>query len=155
MKGFHFLDVAGYYESIIDTYDMTQQELAQRLGITQSAVANSLRLLSLPISLRRMLRSSDLTSRHARGLLRLETEEAQTEAFLAACGSDMSVKDFDRYVDELLLRSTKPNKGRSVKVFLRTLKWAIGLLARGGVKAEAFKRDRGDHFEVIVRIPKN
>ena len=72
-----FLEEAMALDRLIHTYDLSQEEAARRIGKSQSAVANKLRLLKLSPRLLDRLRQNGLTERHARALLRLETEEQQ------------------------------------------------------------------------------
>ena len=65
---------------LIARYGLSQEEAARRLGRSQPAVANKLRLLRLPDSVRQFLQENGLTERHARALLRLGTEEQQLSA---------------------------------------------------------------------------
>ena len=74
-----FLEEAMALDRLIHTYDLSQDEAARRIGKSQSAVANKLRLLKLSPRLLDRLRQNGLTERHARALLRLETEEQQWE----------------------------------------------------------------------------
>ena len=74
-----FYEEAQGIAQLIQNHGMTQQQAAQSLGKTQSAVANKLRLLKLPLEAVDLLRQNQMTERHARALLRLETPEQQTQ----------------------------------------------------------------------------
>ena len=67
----HYMEEAAAIARLISTYDMSQDEAAKRLGRSQSAVANKLRLLRLSSTCVELLREYGLTERHARTLLRL------------------------------------------------------------------------------------
>ena len=54
---------------MIDEFDLTQEVLAQRLGKSQSTIANKIRLLRLPDKVKEMIKENDLTERHSRALL--------------------------------------------------------------------------------------
>jgi len=154
MKKDHYLDTAKHYQSVMDTYDLTQQDFALRIGVTQSTVANALRLLTLPLLLRQMLRRSSLTSRHARALLSLPTEEMQMEAFLFACKEKISINDFEKHVEEMLMVPDKKGRRRAIKFFAGIVDWSVKMLNDKKVEAKAFRRETGDHTEIIIRIPK-
>ena len=68
-----FEEAEGYY-NLINEHGFTQEELARRMGKTQSAVANKLRLLKISPAIRRRLAESTLSERHARALLRIHDE---------------------------------------------------------------------------------
>ena len=76
---------------LIARYGLSQEEAARRLGRSQPAVANKLRLLRLPDSVRQFLQENGLTERHARALLRLGTEEQQLSAAQVFCRRRMNV----------------------------------------------------------------
>ena len=76
-KDLHYLEEAEGYEKLVNTFHLTQESMAGRVGKKQSTIANKLRLLKLSPSVRNTLHESDLTERHARALLKLENEETQ------------------------------------------------------------------------------
>lgn len=75
-----FWEEALALRKLIDTYHISQDEAARRLGKSQSAVANKLRLLKLDPAVLTILREGGCTERHARALLRLEDPAQQREA---------------------------------------------------------------------------
>ena len=75
-----FVEEALALSRLIQTYHLSQEEAAKKLGKSQSAVANKLRLLKLPPEVLALLREKGFTERHARALLRLESPEQQAAA---------------------------------------------------------------------------
>ena len=75
-----FVEAARGIANLIKLFDLSQEEAARRLGLSQSAVANKLRLLKLPPDILAALRDKGLTERHGRALLRLESPEKQRAA---------------------------------------------------------------------------
>ena len=69
------LEEAMAYRSLADEYDMTQEEISQKIGKSRSAIANALRLLDLPDEILALLASKDLSAGHARTLLGLRDAE--------------------------------------------------------------------------------
>ena len=67
-KDLHYLEEAEGYEKLVNTFHLTQESMAIRVGKKQSTIANKLRLLRLPVSVRNKLHDSELTERHARAL---------------------------------------------------------------------------------------
>lgn len=63
---------------MIDTYDMNQTELANKVGKKQSTIANKLRLLKLSDDVKHALKSKQITERHARAMIGLEADKQQT-----------------------------------------------------------------------------
>jgi len=71
------LEEAEAYHQLIEVYGLTQEEIAQRVGKSRPAIANALRLLSLPESVKAQLESGELTPGHARAVLAVEGEESR------------------------------------------------------------------------------
>jgi len=69
------IETAEAFRSLLDRCNLSQNELAERVGKSRTAVANTMRLLGLPDSIIKMVRSGELSEGHARTLLALETEE--------------------------------------------------------------------------------
>lgn len=71
------MEEAEGYRSLMDEYSFTQEEVATRVGVSRPAIANALRLLSLPESVKSFLEIGELTAGHARAILQLKTAEEQ------------------------------------------------------------------------------
>jgi ParB family chromosome partitioning protein len=80
------------YQSLIADYGMTQEESAQRVGKSRSAVANALRLLNLPEEILLQLRQGQLSAGHARAILSLKSEKKQLEAAQKIVALGLSVR---------------------------------------------------------------
>ena len=59
------------YQQLLDTQDITQEQLAEKVGKKQSTIANKLRLLQLPMTVQEAVRRKDITERHARALFKI------------------------------------------------------------------------------------
>lgn len=71
------LDAAFAYKQLMDEFNLTQDEVARKVGKSRSAVANTLRLLKLPTGLQQRLESGELTEGHARAILSISSEQGQ------------------------------------------------------------------------------
>jgi ParB family chromosome partitioning protein len=98
----HFLDVAVAFRTLTDDYRMTQEEIADRMSLSQSAVANKLRLLRLSGEEQRVIRLNGLTERHARALLRLPSAAARAGALSEIAAQKLNVAATEQLVDRLL-----------------------------------------------------
>lgn len=87
--------------SLIETFDLTQEQVAERLSMSRPAVTNSLRLLTLPISIQDWLLAGTLSAGHARAIAALEDESAQLTIARRAIDTGLSVRE----VEELARRS--------------------------------------------------
>ena len=86
-----FVEEAAALSRLIRTFGLSQEEAAKKLGKSQSAIANKLRLLKLPPEVLALLREKGFTERHARALLRLETAEQQAAAARAVVEGGLTV----------------------------------------------------------------
>ena len=91
-----FLEEAEGLRQLIDRFGLSQEEAARRIGKSQSAVANKLRLLRLPPDVLEGLRLNGLTERHGRALLRLPEPEAQRAALAVILERGMTVAEIGR-----------------------------------------------------------
>lgn len=80
------------YRALIEQYDFTQEELANRIGKSRSAIANALRLLDLPEALLSFLATGELTAGHARALLGLKDTDSMLELAARIIEKDLSVR---------------------------------------------------------------
>lgn len=151
-------EVAEGIRQLMDSFELTQCEAAQQLGFSQSAVANKLRLLRLPPEMRERMNEAGLTERHARALLRLERTVDREAALDRIAGEKLTVAQTERLVENMLAgqarrRSAKPLV-KDVRVFFNTINHALDIMRRGGIAAEARRRDEEEFIEYVVRIPK-
>ena len=94
------IEVAEGYKSLMENYQMTQEEAAARVGKSRSAVANSLRLLGLCADVRKLLESGKLSGGHARALLPLKAD-AQKQAAAAVIEHGLSVRQTEALAKKL------------------------------------------------------
>ena len=160
-----FVEEAEGLSQLIRMFGMSQEEAARRIGKSQSAVANKLRLLRLGDEMLSALRDNGLSERHGRALLRLKDEEQRREALEHIIENGLTVAASDRYIDELLSRpeepapEEKPRTKRSfvlkdVRVFLNTLSRSIDLMKQGGIAAGMQRQETEDALIVTISIPK-
>lgn len=160
-----FIEEANGINQLIRMFGMSQEEAARRIGKSQSAVANKLRLLKLPQDVLEGLRENGLSERHGRALLRLPGAEEQREALLYIIDNGLTVAAADTYVDALLSRQEeepepeKPEGRRTfvlkdVRVFLNTLSRSIDLMKQGGIAAGVRREETEDSLILTISIPK-
>lgn len=146
---------------LIATYDLTQEQAAEKIGKSQSAVANKLRLLRLSPAVRESLRQKDLSERHARALLRLGDEHQQLCALEEIARRGYNVARTEEYVEQLLQQNRRtPPQGRTtyiikdVRFFLNSVERGLGLMRRAGVDAQIGRSDTAEEICLTIRIPK-
>ncbi|MGI9623497.1 MAG: ParB/RepB/Spo0J family partition protein [Acidimicrobiales bacterium] len=92
------LEEAAAYQQLIDDFEMTQEAVAQRVGKSRSAVANSLRLLALPAGVQALLVSGQLSAGHARALLGLASRQEQDLVAQRIVAEDLTVRQVEDLV---------------------------------------------------------
>lgn len=92
------IEEAEGYQRLVDDFSLTQQEVADVVGKDRSTVANALRLLQLPIAVRRLVQERQLTAGHARALLPLGAEHAIVQTAREAAAQGLSVREVERRV---------------------------------------------------------
>jgi len=161
-----YMEEAEGYNNLIRDHGFTQEELAQKIGKSQSTIANKIRLLKLPPMVKKILTDNNLTERHARALLKLHDEQLQLKVLKRVCERGLNVKKTETLVERAIEKYTKgisdPVKGKKVsrvikdvRIFVNTIKQAVDLMKKSGINAKAAQIDRGEYVEFIVRVPKN
>ena len=143
---------------LIDRFQLSQEEAARRVGKSQSAVANKLRLLKLPEDVIAMLKQSQLTERHARALLRLEDPELQRKAARRIIRSGWNVAQTEQYVDRLCRkparRAVPIYRTRDVRLFLNTIQRGLAVMQSAGVAARCGREETEREITLTIHIPK-
>lgn len=101
------LEEAEAYQRLITEFEMSQEEIALRVGKSRPTVTNSLRLLNLTPQVKKMLQQGKISGGHARALLPVDDSERQRAAAEAIVDKGLSVRETERYVNNLLKRKTK------------------------------------------------
>jgi ParB family chromosome partitioning protein len=164
-ENLNYLEEAEGYSNLISEHNLTQEELARKIGKSQSTIANKIRLLKLSPIIKKILIDNSLTERHARALLKLHDEQLQLKVLKYVCEKGFNVKKtedlvekvIERYLRKISLKETERKMSRAVKdvrIFVNTIKQAVDIMKKSGVNAKAAQFDRGDYFEFIVRVPK-
>jgi len=157
----HYLEEAEAMSKLISAHRLSQEEVAVKLGKSQSAVANKLRLLRLSPACTALLREHSLTERHARTLLRLTDEEQRLAALRHIAGQKLNVAQTEQYIDGLLQQNQQvpPPKRpgyivRDVRLFLNTIRRSVEVMQRSGVDAKVERQEDEETITVTVMIPK-
>lgn len=160
-----FIEEALGLNQLIRIFGLSQEEAARRIGKSQSAVANKLRLLKLPEDILEALRENGLTERHGRALLRLGTQQRQRAALEYILENDLTVAATDSYIDTLLRSPAEPAPEpprarhgfvlKDVRAFLNTLSRSLDMMKQGGIDAGMSREETEDSLILTISIPKN
>ena len=156
-----YLEEAAAISRLIGRYGLSQQQAAEKLGKSQPAIANKLRLLRLGPPVTDCLRQFGLTERHARALLRLTDPEQQLAAARHMGQRGLNVAQAEQYIDALAARNrTEPLRRRptyiikDVRLFLNSVERGVRLMQSAGVGAEVGRRDTDEEILLTIHIPK-
>lgn len=160
-----FFEEAYGFKRLIDQYGLTQEEAARKVGKTQSAVANKLRLLRLSPQNMELIRSANLTERHARCLLRLHDDEERMNATHYIIENELNVSRSEEYIENLLEQKKHPELTepphkdnvvrliKDVRFFLNTLNRAVGVMVDAGIGATVDRQENEDGITLTINIP--
>lgn len=158
-----FEESEGFY-SLIKDYGFTQEDIAKKVGKSQSTIANKLRLLKLPQEVKKILMENQLTERHARALLKIPDEKIQLEIVKKIAEQGLTVKKTEeliqRTIDEIMSEEEDVKKDRKVKryikdirLFTNTVQKAVDVMKDSGVDVKYKVKKNNDFYEINIMIP--
>jgi len=155
-KNLSYWEEAYGYRAILDKFGYTQEQLARRVGKTQSTVANKLRLLKLPAAVQALLSAESLSERHARALLVLEDPEQIYTVAQTVIRRKYTVAQTENYIANLSRpKRAKPSQQiKDQRLCRNTLERAVNLIRQAGIKASSETTEHDDFIEYVIRIPK-
>lgn len=150
-------DAARGIREVITLWGCTQAQAAKRLGLSQPALANKLRLLALTPQQEELCLKGGLTERHARAVLRLP-EPQRTYALEQMVAKKMSVRKADQLVERLLdppapKRILPAPLVREMKIFYNSIEHAVQVMGQNGIAATTRRVEREDYVEYTIHIP--
>ena len=149
--------------SLLTKYGMTQETAAKKLSVSQSYIANKLRLLKFSEEEEREICDAGLTERHARALLRIRDETARRSAMRQIISRRMNVAGTEEYIDRLLAPEAREPCAhqqirlavRDVRLFCNSIDRAVETIKRAGIEVATTRTDAPDHTEITISIPRN
>ena len=160
----HYLEEAQCYQKLLETYGLTQEELANRLGKSQSSIANKLRLLKLSDEVKAAMTEKRLSERHARALLKLTDDKQRLDAVERIAEKGLSVKETEQMVEKTLNKAydekqdgAKPRPKlmrivRDYRLFMNTINQAVNHLRESGMTVEVEQSDRADGVDIKISV---
>ena len=157
-----FIEEAQGLARLMRLYGLSQDQAATRIGKSQSAVANKLRLLRMSPEILNAVRANGLSERHTRALLKLPTEKARMEVVEHVIKKRLNVAQTEMYIERLLTEGTarEPKRSlgrfilRDVRVFLNTVDHNFDLIKNAGINAAKTTEETDEEIILTIRIPK-
>ena len=160
-ENLNYIEEAMGYTNLMKSFNLTQEQLAQRLGKSQSTIANKIRLLKLSDNVRATLIKKGLTERHARALLRLDAEEAQQKMLHEISERGLTVSQAEKRIDRIQeTRGERKAKSRTkpiirdIRIVLNTIREAVAVMQSSGLYPEVDETVEQDYIEVTIRLTK-
>lgn len=168
------IEEAYAYEKLLELHSLTQEALAQRLGKGQSTVANKLRLLKLPETIKDAILRKDISERHARALIPVKDEELQRKLYQEIIEEQLNVKQLEARIEQVLNpeeaveekekekdvateKKRAPRRksvSKDVRIALNTIRQSLVLVTKSGIDVKTEEEDAEDFYTITVRIPK-
>ncbi|HHU19606.1 MAG TPA: nucleoid occlusion protein [Bacilli bacterium] len=155
------IEEARAYQQLIEIHELTQEALAQRLGKSQSTIANKLRLLKLPDPIQQAIMNKSITERHARALIVLKDEAKQILLLNEVIEKQLNVKQTEEKIARLLSNQPKKKRPRlkgfnkDMRIAMNTIRQSLNMVTDTGVKLETEEEDLEEYYQITIKIPKN
>ncbi len=159
-EGLTAIEEAVAYQKLMELHELTQESLAQRIGKSQSTIANKIRLLQLSEPVKLAMMERQITERHARALLALDSEEEQVKLLADIIDKDLTVKQTEARI--AFLKQSKEVKkvrrvsfSKDIRLAVNTIRQSVDMVTSSGLKIETDEQMHEHYFEFVIRIPKN
>lgn len=161
-KDLSFFEEAESMQSLIQCHNLTQEAVAKKLGKSQAAVANKIRLLKLPESVRVIINEGNLCERHARAFLRLPLEGMQLAAAKRAVELNMTVSATEKMVQKMLeeepklkfMKRDNHSFEKTGRLFKNTLEKTLEMLRKNGISPEVSEKEEDNYIEYTIKLEK-
>ena len=150
-----FVEEARGISYLMESWSMSQEQVARLLGKSQSAVANKLRILRHSPAVLQALREGELTERHGRALLKLTSEEEKLTAIEVIVQQAMSVARTEKYIAQLLAAAEPKEMTVNVGAFLNGLSQSLARIQSSGIPAISERRETENQIVLTITIPKS
>ena len=158
------------FRRLMESYRLTQEEVARKMSMSQSAVANKLRLLKLSFEEQRMVLENGLSERHARALLRLNDPKLRLTTLQYIVDRRLTVQDSESYIETILQQEQLKRRdiatdraNGSDDVFgeekdrmnmVQTLRRRVDDWVRGGRNVTMHVENRANSVEIVIQLNK-
>lgn len=160
-ENLNIVEEASGYVRLMNNFDLTQEDLAKKLGKSQSTIANKVRLLKLPAAVLQKVQDYNLSERHARALLKLNSEKQQLTMIEEIGDRGLTVNQTEKRIEKVSAENqgNKRMKGskpiiRDMRIVLNTIRDAIAMIQSSGLYPEVEEIINPDYIEVKILLTK-
>jgi ParB-like partition proteins len=156
------IEEAKSYAQLSELFNKTQNEIAEMVGRSQSAVANKLRLLNLTEDVQKAIEQKLITERHGRALLKIKEDEIQIKILQLALTKKFNVAELERYIENYLENKNNRdnsmiffNVAKDTKLAVNTINKAVKTIKDFGMDLDYTREETADTYILNIVIPKN
>ncbi|WP_099205114.1 ParB/RepB/Spo0J family partition protein [Scatolibacter rhodanostii] len=159
-QNLNIFEQANAIASLLSEWDIKQEEAARRLGMSQSYLANKLRLLRLNPKEQADILKFNLTERHARALLKITDAESRAKVLETVIERRFNVAQTEDFIESILSEKKKKKKpmrtfiAKDVRLFINTIDHAVIAMKTAGIEAQSERIETEEYIQCTVRIPK-
>lgn len=168
-EDFNMFEEAAAIRSLIELGSMTQEMCAKRLSVSQSYIANKLRLLRLSEDEKEAIVRCQLTERHARALLRISSESERREILSIIIERQMNVAAAEEYIESILCAESraaeikaKPDRSeqrhkliiKDLRLFYNSIDHAVDIIKKCGIPVESSRKETDAGTLISILLPK-
>ncbi len=164
----NFFEMAKAIRRLIDSFDLTQEEVAKRLSLTQSAVANKLRLLRFDEEEQQFILASGLTERHARALLKIADTDLRKKAAEHIIKWRMNVSNTEQYIERVLCEEkqkaelerslSRPKMKpviKDIRLFFNSVDHAVETIKSAGIDISSTRTELENEYVIEIKVAKS
>lgn len=160
----NYLEEAEAYHLLIKEFGFKQEELAQRVGKSQSTIANKLRLLKLPPEVRNSIRVDLVSERHARALLLLTSTNLQIEFLKTIMEKELTVKETEELIrkaevvppkSKTKTKTLEDQSALAARAYINSIKEIVYKAKENGVNMVCLENRQPDGYEILIKIATN
>lgn len=156
----NMFEEANAIANLVREWDITQEQAAKKLGMSQSNLANKIRLLKLSSEEQEVILREQLTVRHARALLKIHDMTLRQRVLAVIVEKNLNVKQAEAFIEGFLEKKEDRNApkrmfiAKDIRLFINTIDHAVDAMKTAGIEAESARRETDEYIECTVRIPK-
>ena len=152
------IEEAKSYMQIMRQANLTQEQVAKKIGKSQSAVANKIRLLNLPDEIQNGVVDGKITERHARALLAVP-EEKQKDVYHYILDKNLNVRETEQYIEKGPQKKKRRQKTkgftRNQQIAVNSVNQCIRMIEKMGIRVTAETEDDDKELKITIRIPRD
>ncbi len=159
-EGLNMFEEGSAFLSLAEKYSLKQEEIAALISVSQSYVANKIRLLRLSEPERELILQNDLTERHARCLIKIHDPVLRLKTIGHIIEHSLNVRESEEYIKKILTPSVPVHKPvrkmiiRDIRIFLNSLDRAVSTVKEAGIPIEQSRVETDDSIQLTIKIPR-